>query len=335
MKNNHEVRVATARIALCCSLGLSWILAVADAPAHAQAIGVVFETELLSLDLTGGPFPMPLASDPTNALGDSVSGFGFVDSQVTISLSSQRTVSPGPQSLGVAWEVETLGTVILNPDPPDPQGPVPNVDPNLRHGDTVEMKSFFDVVFDITVTDVDSRSGRDYAGQPDGASIQLQDLTPAEMETDVYTATFDKDAPSFGLLPPPEMSPYLGHFDIVIPLGGDINGNAIDDVLKFTLATHSVLELGRTFITLPDGTVVDSFDSGAYLAGAVQDETADPEFIIGDLLPTGLPDPTVFGGPTEASSKLVNPVVPEPSTVLLLIMGLAMGGALRISRTRK
>ena len=52
-----------------------------------------FDTELVSLNLLGGPFAMPLASDPDNDLGDSVEGYGFVDSQVEVTLSSQRPVS--------------------------------------------------------------------------------------------------------------------------------------------------------------------------------------------------------------------------------------------------
>ena len=49
---------------------------------------------------------MPLASDPGNLLGDSVEGYGFVNSEVTLTLSSQRLVSPGPPSLGqVSWRI--------------------------------------------------------------------------------------------------------------------------------------------------------------------------------------------------------------------------------------
>ena len=59
-----------------------------------------FQTELTSMSLTGGPFPMPLAFDPTNNLGDSVDGYGFVNSSATFNLSSERTSSPGSASLG-------------------------------------------------------------------------------------------------------------------------------------------------------------------------------------------------------------------------------------------
>jgi hypothetical protein len=37
-------------------------------------VQIQFDTELTSLDLRGGPFPIPLASDPGNLLGDSIGG---------------------------------------------------------------------------------------------------------------------------------------------------------------------------------------------------------------------------------------------------------------------
>ena len=171
--------------------------------------------------------------------------------------------------------------------------------------------------FDITVEDVDPRAGRDYAGQPDGASILLPDNGPAHMESQAGTCfrgdpvIFDKDAPNFGLIPPPESAPYIGHFLIEIPLGGDLNGNGEPDKIKFTLVTHSVGGENRTFIELPDGTVIDEFDSAAFLEGAVVDESTDPPFTIGAQLPSGLPDPAAFGGPTTASSTLLNEVVDD------------------------
>lgn len=58
-----------------------------------------FDTEMLSMSLSGGPFVMPLASDPGNALGDSIGGYGLVNSAVRITLSSQRTPA-GPASPG-------------------------------------------------------------------------------------------------------------------------------------------------------------------------------------------------------------------------------------------
>jgi hypothetical protein len=203
-------------------------------------------------------------------------------------------------------------------------GDPPAINPNELDGENFFVDSFFDVFFDITVTDVDNRPGRDYAGQPDGASFTLEDNGPAHMQS-FYNRAFDKDAPNFGLVPPPEADPYIGHFQIEIPLGGDINGNGENDKIKFTLATHSVGDENRTFIVLPDGTVVDTFDSAAALDGLVVDESTDPPFSIGMIDPgTGLPDPTSFGGPTTATSQLQNAIIPEPSSLLLLASSAAL-----------
>lgn len=302
----HDFGLSSRRSALigCLALGLM-LGARPGAAQQTPPVLIEFDTELLSLNLAGGPFLMPLASDPGNALGDSVDGYGFVNSNVLLTLSSQRPASPGPRSLGTAIALNRdAGTAAF----PQQVGTQP-IDPNALDGQQFFVRSFFDVFFDITLTDVDLRPGRDYAtGTP---TISLTNVGPASMQSN-YSVLFDKDAPNFGLIPPPEAAPYLGHFDIRIDLP-DINGNGTPDRLKFTLATHAVDDTGRTFITLPDGTVIDAFDSTASLAGAIQDQTSDPPFTIGMLT-----------GPTTASSTLVNPLVgeiPEPSTLLLGAFG--------------
>ena len=304
----------------CAGLFANCVLVLASTPpAQAGTLdfsGIEFDTELTSLNLSGGPFPIPLASDPANLLGDSVSGYGFVDSLVTITLSSQRGTNPGPRSTGKAIAFTPTELPVGS-----------SINPDELDGEQFFVDSFFDVFFDIMVTDVDPRAGRDFAGQLDGATVFLPDNGPASMQS-FYSAIFDKDAPNFGLIPPPEADPYIGHFSIEIPLGGDINGNGENDKIKFTLATHSVGDGNRTFIILPDGTVIDEFDSAAVLEGLVVDESTDPPFTIGATLPNGLPDPAAFGGPTTATSTLLTPVqtVPEPSTVALLMLGLCVAG---------
>jgi hypothetical protein len=279
---------------------------------QAQTNCIEFDTELVSLDLTGGPFPIPLASDPMNSFGDSINGYGLVNCEVRITLSSQRAVNPGPRSLGKAFARdfgEDVGAAGTGNDCNSV------IDPDELDGQQFFVNSFFDVFFDITVTDVDARPGRNInpADPPNatGTSIGLLDnSSPGDHDVQsFYQRLFDKDAPNFGLIPPPEGDPYIGHFDIQIPLGVDINGNGENDKVKFTLASHSAGDENRTFIVLPDGTTLDMFDSAAFLQGAVVDQSADPPFMIGAMLPNGQPDPASFGGPTTASSKLVNPVL--------------------------
>ena len=81
--------------AVCCSVLLFSFSSVANAQNGGFTV-LEFDTELLSLDLSGGPYPMPLASDPGNTRPGSVMGYGIVDSTVSISL------TPGVQSLGEA-----------------------------------------------------------------------------------------------------------------------------------------------------------------------------------------------------------------------------------------
>jgi hypothetical protein len=253
---------------------------------------------------------LPLASDPGNALGDSIDGFGFVDSLVMVTLSSQRPVNPGPASLGsahaflAAIEAIEAGGASGDGGLPEPTPLTPELIDELD-GRLFFVDSFFDVFFDITVTDVDVRPGRDYAGG--FPAIQIQNNGPADMQSS-YFRTFDKDAPNFNLIPPPESAPYIGHTTIEIPLGADINGNGENDKIKFTLVTHAAGDENRTFIQLPDGTVIDSFDSTASLAGLVVDESTDPPF-----------GPFELTGPTTASSNLLNPIVPEPSSLVLCL----------------
>jgi len=71
------------------------------------------------------------------------------------------------------------------------------------------------------------------------------------------------------LIPPPETDPYIGHFLVEIPLGADINGNGENDKIKFTLASHSAGDENRTFIVLPDGTVIEGVEVFQRLYSAV------------------------------------------------------------------
>lgn len=307
------------KVAVCCAAA---VLAFAGTqPARAQ-VQIEFETQILEMSLTGGPLPMPLASDPQNNLGDSIGGYGFVNSQVTVTLSPQQQgVNTGRGQWAWTGRAFAFPRLPTGPEPLNSNGgPVP-INPDDMDGESFFVESFFDVWFDITVTDVDPRPGRDFAGQPDGASVLLS--SNGLTETDArYEAVFDKDAPNFGLLPPPEAYPWIGWFIVQIPLGGDINGNGEDDKIKFTLATFSDSDTNRNFLELGDGTVIHQGYLASFLQGAIVDESSDPPFTIGQLSPgTGLPDEDVFGGPFTMTINLLNPIVPEPATLALLVSG--------------
>ena len=312
---------------------LAGILTVpAGAEVIFEPIPLEFETELVSLNLAGGPFRVPLASDPDNDLGDSKEGYGFVQSNVLITLSSQRAVDPGPPSMGqvlarlAAPEEAFTGGPIQTAS----AGPLPTIDPAELDGEMFFVDSFFEVFFDITVTDVDDGPGRNFAGQPDGATVVYLDNGPGTIQSS-YVAVFDKDHPNFGMFPPPKSEPHIGLAEVEIFLGTDINGNGEDDKLKFILGAFSAGDENRQFIQLPDGTVINEFDDAAFLDAALMDESSDPPFTIGARLGNGLPDPNAFGGPTTATSRLLNPVIPEPTTMAVLAFG-ALGA---LSRRRR
>lgn len=268
----------TSRLACVC-LAAGWLpasLAQAEFPVQFE-----WDTELTSMDLNGQAL-MPLGP-----------GWAPILTKIHIG-ESAALASKGKAYAGqfAQNEVFALGAPAGAPQP----------------GEQFFVQSFFDVFFDITITDVDPSVN--FGGGPtDGLSLTYPNNGPARIES-FYFAQADPAAPNFGLIPPPESAPYIGHFNIQIPLGADLNGNGENDKIKFTLVSHQVLDENRTFITLPDGTVLDSFDSVADLSGAVVDESQDPPF-----------GPITLTGPTTASSRLI----PEPRDYALAV-GLGLAG---------
>ena len=286
-----------------------------------QAAGVWLEFDLTleEMNLTSGPFLMPLASDPLNSLPDSVDGYGFVESTATLTLSSQRPVNPGPATTG------KLFAYSVGENPPSGNDPPP-INPDELDGSGFAVYSFLDIFFDLTLTDVDSRPGRDFAGQPDGASISVIDV--GDRVTGVLKIqNFDKDAPNFGMFPPRDGwdSTFTSPFLLELPLG-DINGNGEFDAIELFFGHFSPVEESIQFPEWPDvpWPIVSDYGTIAVLYGKVGDSLTDPPFTIGSLLPGGLPDPNAFGGPTTATSTLRNPVIPEPSSLAIWsLIGLA------------
>jgi len=252
----------------------------------AQAAELEWDLELLSMDLNATGALMPLGP-----------GWGPIRTDIHVGES---------QALG------SVGHAAANRVENGGGGPI-------QEGDLFEVGSFFDVFFDITITDVDPQS--DFPGLPAGAQLNFAGNGPLRLQT-LYSVEARLNQPNFGLFPPPESAPYLGFGGLEIPLGGDFNGNGEPDKIKLGVVTLTVVGANRTFITLPDGMVIDAFDAIMNLSGAVVDLSQDPPF-----------GPIILAGPTTASSHLQGPgPVPEPMPLVLLLLGL--GGA-ALSRARQ
>jgi len=254
----------------------AWVLASVGAQASA-APEFTWETELLSMDLTGSGVMMPL-------------GPGW--SPMLVDLVMRESAA-----------LHSTGAAAATRSEQDPNGPV-------QDGDEFLVGSSFDVFFELGITDVDPLL--DFLGQQPGTTLSYVDNGPARIEN-LYVALADLAAPNLGLLPPPESAPYVGMLGFEIPLGIDLDGNGELDKIKFGISTFAVADTNRTFIVLPDLTVINNFDLVADITGSIVDLQDDPPF-----------GPITLTGPATASSRPTGPdSVPEPSLLALLGMGLA------------
>lgn len=280
MTHRRSVHVCTRPFAAIGRTGpkllAAWVLASVGAQSAAAA-ELNWDLELLSMDLNAIGVTMPLGPQWTPMLVDLV-----------------MRESPALRSTGSAAATRSEQ---------DPNGPV-------QDGDAFLVASGFDVFFEFSITDVDPLL--DFLGQQPGTTLSYLDNGPARIEN-LYVALADLSAPDFGLLPPPESAPYVGMLGFEIPLGVDLNGNGDPDKIKFGFSTFAVADANRTFIVLPDQTVINQFELVAQITGSVVDLQDDPPF-----------GPIELIGPTTASSRMTGPdSVPEPSLLVLLGMGLA------------
>lgn len=234
---------------------------------------------LVDLDLNVTGVPLPLAQNWGPILVDVHIGLS-----TSLATTGQATIYPANQ--------DSLPNALNGGFPQQSWPP--------QQGDMFFVDSFFDVFFDITVTDVDP--GVDIPGMADGAALIFANNGPAHMASN-YGVQADLSLPHYGLVPPPEANPYIGHFKIEIPLGADLNGNGENDEIGFTVVTHTVGAENRTWIEGPNGTIYDTFDSTAVLEGFIRDESVDPPFTI------------TLTGPTTASG---GPFIPEPGAYSLI-----------------
>jgi len=268
------------------------------------AVVIQVNTPITVFDGTGTGV-VPLASDPGNALGDSVDGYGWVSAAATIS------ASPSMASGGVTTISFDLLTSFM-----------------------VSVSSVFTLHLDLTLEDVDSAPGRDFAT---GSPVTPARLSPLVIEiageVDILSllgalAALPADATEAeqynALLAAAATTATVTETitDAKYALGVDVNGNGDLDVM--TLSTTDLdttaLELDFTdgdlealLDAILDGTLADPLviEAGVSVTGLalaftgnVFDVTSDPPFTLNFV------DVTI--GSAAAS-------VPEPSSLLLLL----------------
>lgn len=296
-------------------VGASLLLAASANPAFAVFIDpqIPIPTQLLSFGPIQGDVFLPLTNAATTSTEAgapaAVDGYGWVNSNIAITLSSQRQSNPGAASVGRAF----LGVPSAFPTVADvvaaavAAGCADGVGQagNVNTGGTVCVNSFFDVFFDVTVTDIDATAG--FLGGQGPQSVALLDQGPTFLQQRSECIA-DASQPNLGCLPPVG-SAYIGHFQVVLPLGVDVNGNGADDVIKFDFVAHDVGGVTNTFIQ--GANVIDTFNSTINGGGSVEDALADPPFTF------------TLTGPTTAQQRIVFPAqVPEPGTLALMAAGL-------------
>lgn len=314
------------RISRICFL-VSALLALVWVPtSQADVFTTIVTTPITVFDGTGTG-SVPLASDPGNALGDSINGYGYVNATATISASSTKS---------------SAGTTTIDFD---------------LTALTVHVSSVFSLNLDVTLVDADDRPARDFAT---GSPKLLTPMTPLEIKVDGDVDLLSLLAALAALPPTATDAEILGAIigaatvshsvvDAKYALGVDVNQNGALDVLTLrtadldpTLLSLDVTDgdLDALLDAIAGGTLTNPIEIEAGVSvtglsltftGDVFDVTSDPPFTLN------------FSGVTLASTDL-NGNLPEPSSLwLLLAAGLSLlavgrrrlpsGGPLRLART--
>jgi len=273
--------------------------------AQAASLTMNIDTEIVAMNLSGTGL-IPLASDPTNALGDSIEGYGFVDTQFTTNESATETST-------VTSTVAITTTDFLN--------------------FTVVTSSELALYLDMSFEDIDARPSRDFAaGLASPFSVPADPLNPisASLSSELLIS-FPETMANITIT---DLGTVLTADPYAIPLGVDVNGNAELDVMKLTAdgLDFTMTDVLFTEVDISDDdllifagggdVVVDvngSLDITSTLvgfSGEVMDAISDPPFTLN----------------ASGSTSTASVAVPEPSTALLLAMSLFAGLAYRARR---
>lgn len=247
-------------------------LAIAITPCLAWGQQLVFDTEIVSLDLTGTAI-VPLGE----AGADIIAGITLTRATDHNSSRSNKTSH--------------------TPSPPD------DIDPNDEDGKSFPLISTIDLEFVLSFTDNDPNV--DFA-QVLGASPSANTTSNGLLELASGSSfLFDASEPDFNILkaPGPPKQKYRGHVTVLkIAFGG--GGGDID-----IAADGMALEI------LPGNDVYKSLANG------------DLEHSVGvaiDLVGTYNGNPFLVSGLTGTMverGQLANTIIPEPSSVILAILG--------------
>lgn len=213
--------------------------------------------------------------------------YGWVYSNISMTLSLQS------QSVGGVYlaKLDQQGNPIVG---------------DVVNGESVFIRSFFNIYFDISISDIDTTANFYSDVDRDIISISNTEAWHVQFEGTCIADIFE---PNLGSLV--NGSLFTGFDKLSVQLG-DINGNSEIDTLK--LFFNSLL-LGDSVSTKISGsTVADTFNSTVDVSGAIEDGISDPPF-----------GPIGLTGPTVAQQEIVYPTetIPEPASIALIGVGLA------------
>jgi len=202
---------------------------------------IIIPNELHALNL-GGTASMALVSDPANLLGDSVNGFGFMDTHLSVDLADCQV---------------SFGDIFLLDDQ-QREGQT-----DITDGDLFFYDSVVDAFVDVTLEDNDPRPGRNFApglavdnGQETGSLAFFECVGPTTLFHPSGAISAETGLPNLGAT---SQVPFMDWFrDIPIPTGVDINGDGPQDDITFPTSDLS-LNLFEQTTSAPDW--INDFDA--------------------------------------------------------------------------